>query len=422
MRRAAFVMMCFAPQLRVLMPQAGFAMLLVGATLAYFSLSPPRMPRVSLFFCAYFVAFGSLGLLVQLFGYTLPGGPPPRPLFFYALTTLALVLSGLAMIRQGDSQFVLRVLCTLLVAEIAVVGLQFAYISYGVGLAPRDDAVSGQLIEGSYGNPNNVALVLAMLLMVLVMSGHVRMSSMFGAAIVLGTLAAVFLTLSRTALVFLALFLAVAAVAPRLRTLTLAATIRAFRRSLPVLAVLGAALVFLFRTGAIENLEGLAVVERSIVRVGTLLALDQDASVGFRTITTVRLIDALGSLGMGSLSDQNYGEFFLPGDPALATVNPHSYVVEMAFLFGYPGLLMALTFLVAATWRMIAASRSRRLLVVVFAASVLFFQMVPSSVFALDIFFLLVAIAGTRSLHRSQQPTLRRTAAPSLAPSQVHMP
>ena len=49
-------------------------------------------------------------------------------------------------------------------------------MSFGVGLELGEYAIRDHLIEGSYGNPNNVAVVLAMLLMVLVMSGYVRMS------------------------------------------------------------------------------------------------------------------------------------------------------------------------------------------------------------------------------------------------------
>ena len=71
-------------------------------------------------------------------------------------------------------------------------------------------------------------------------------------------------------------------------------------------------------------------------------------------VVASRLIESLGSLGFGSLSDQNYGEFFQPLDPLLATINPHSYMVEMSFLFGYPGLLLALTFLAVTVWRIIA--------------------------------------------------------------------
>jgi hypothetical protein len=386
-------------------------------------LPPHRLSRSSIFFGAYFIAFGLFGLCVQLLGDVPPGMPPARPLLFYALTTLALVLTGLAIVRRrGGSEFVLDVLCTLLVVEIVIVGLQFSHMSYGVGLAVSEGALrDDHLIEGSYGNPNNGAVVLAMLLMVLVMTGYVRMSSMFGAALVVATLAATFVTLSRTALVFLVVFLAAAVLVPRLRRLSLAATMRAVRRFLPVVAVLGAGLLALQRWGVMTNLEDLAVVQRSLVRVATLSALGQDNGVEFRAVVTLRLVDAIDSLGFGTLSDQNYGEFFRPGDSSIMAVNPHSYVAEISFLFGYPGLFMALAFLTVAVWRIIAVRSSRRLLAVLFGISVLFFQMVPSSVFPVDIFFLLVAIAGTRSLHRAQLPTPRHSAT-SFAMPQVRMP
>ena len=129
-----------------------------------------------------------------------------------------------------------------------------------------------------------------------------------------------------------------------------------------------------------------------------------------------------GATGFGALSDQNYGEFFQPLDPWLATVNPHSYVVEMSFLFGYPGLFLALVFLAVAIWRIFAVRGNRRLLAALFAVSVLFFQMVPSSLFPLDIFFLIVAITGTRSLQNARRPDSRHVSVPSLPVSQVRLP
>jgi len=422
--RVAFVLMCFAPQLRYLMPQAGFAVLLAAVVLAYASLPLQRLSRSSIFFGAYFVVFGAFGLAVQLLGDVPPDMPPARPLAFYALTTLALVLAGLAIVRRhGGNEFILRVLCTLLIVEIAIVGLQFAYLNYGVGLAPAAEGeMPNHLIEGSYGNPNNVALVLAMLLMVLLMSAYVRISSIFGATLVVATLSAIFLTLSRTALVLLIVFLAVPMLLPKLRNLRISVAMRSARRLLPLLVVLGATLLVLQRWGAVENLEKLATVERSLVRVATLSALEQDESVEFRMMVAQRLIGALDSLGLGSLSDRNYGEFYQHGDNWLAAANPHSYVAEMAFLLGYPGLFMALTFLAAATWRIIAVGDNRRVVAILFGISVFFFQMVPSSVFPLDIFFLLVAIAGTRSLQIAQRPPPARLSAWSPAASQLRPP
>jgi hypothetical protein len=422
MCRVAFVLMCFAPQLRYLMPQAGLATLVIGVTLGYVSLPLHRLSRSSIFFGAYFIAFGMFGLFVQLLGDEPLGMPPARPLFFYALTALALVLTGLAIVRQGASRFVLGVLCTLLVVEITIVGLQFAQMSYGVGLELGEDAMRDHLLEGSYGNPNNVAVVLAMLLMVLVMAGYVRMSSMSGALLVIATLAATFVTLSRTALVFLIAFLVVAMFAPMRRRRSLAASMRAVWSLLPLMAVLGAGLLVLQQRGVISNLEDLAVVERSLERVGELTELGQDASLKWRVEVATRLVESLDSLGFGSLSDQNYGQFFQVFDPSLAAINPHSYLVEMSFLFGYPGLFMALAFLAVAVWRIMVVRGGRRLLAVLFGVSVLFFQMVPSSAFPLDIFFLLVAIAGTRNLRIVQRPAPRRLAAQSRAVSEARLP
>jgi hypothetical protein len=153
-----------------------------------------------------------------------------------------------------------------------------------------------------------------------------------------------------------------------------------------------------------------------------LSVLGQDSSVEFRITVASRLVEALDSLGFGSLSDRNYSEFFRPGDPALAMVNPHSYLAEMSFLFGYLGLFLALAFLTVVVWRIFVVSGSRRLLAVLFGVAVLFFQMVPSSVFSVDIFFLLAVIAGTSGLYASQRPTLRSRSVPSFVMSQGSQP
>lgn len=406
------------------MPQVGLATLLIGVTLAYVALPLHRLSRASIFFAIYFTSFGLFGLFVQLLGDVPPGTPPARPLFFYALTSLALVLTGLAIVQQpGGRRFILGVLCKLLIVEIVIVGLQFSHMSFGIGLAVSEGALSdGHLIEGSYGNPNNGAVVLAMLLMLLVMTGYVRISSLSGTALVVAGVVATFLTLSRTAFALLVAFLLAAMLAPMLRRASIAASMRAARRLLLVLVVLGAMLLMLQRWGVISSLEDLAVVEHSLVRVATLPEFGQDASVKWRMVVMSRLIESLNSLGFGSLSDRNYGEFFQPLDPLLATINPHSYLVEMSFLFGYPGLFMALTFLAVAVWRIISVRGSRRFLVVVFGISVLFFQMVPSSLFSVDMFFLIVAIAGTRSLQSAQWPVSLRVSVPPLAESQVRLP
>ena len=77
--RAAFVMMCFAPQLRYLMPVVGQAILAVGALMAYVSVPWHRLSRSSIFFAVYFIAFGAFGLFVQLLGEVPPSSPPARP-------------------------------------------------------------------------------------------------------------------------------------------------------------------------------------------------------------------------------------------------------------------------------------------------------------------------------------------------------
>jgi hypothetical protein len=408
MCRVAFVLMCFAPQLRYLVPQVGLATLVVGAMLAYVSLPWHRLPKSSIFFGAYFIAFGTFGLFVQLFGDILPGAPPARPLFFYALTTLALVLAGLAILRRpGGRSFVLNAMCMLLIVEIVIVGLQFSRLSFGVGLELGEDAARDHLIEGSYGNPNNVAVVLVMLLMILVISNYIRMSSLHGAALVVATSAATFVTLSRTALALLIAFIVVAMLTPMLRCPRLAATIRSVRRLIPLLVALGAGVLLLHRSGIATEFQDLAVVERSLARVSTLTAFGQDASVEWRMLVASRLVESLDSLGFGTMSDQNYAQYFNPLDPALAAINPHSYLVEMSFLFGYPGLIIALALLAVSVGRIIAAQGSSRILAVLFGLSVLFFQMVPSSLFPLDIFFLIVAIAGSRDLQAVERPVSR---------------
>ncbi len=411
--RIAFVLLCFAPQLRYLLPQAGFAVMVVATLLGFASCLSMRVSWTSALLAAYFGFLGSLGLLVQLFGDVPQGMPEARPHLFYALTTLAHLFVALAIVRRPDGNwFILRTLSWLLVIEVSIVALQAAFLIYGIGFAPTvGDSIQDNLLEGSYGNPNNAAVVLGLVLMLLITSGYLRLSSFLGALLTTVVLAALFVTLSRTVLIVVVLFLLVVSLWPRLDGHLLVRWLRNLRHALPSLLVLGLGVFALMRWSPIADLTEAGVFERSFERVGTLSVLDQDDSVDFRVMSTLRLVQNLDEIGFGTLSDSNYGAFFEAQDPWLATTNPHSYIVEMSFLFGYPGLLLSASFLTLAALRILHVNPEQRLLASLLALAVLAFQMVPSSLFPLGLFFVLAVLAGERGLSVKQHVPQRQASA-----------
>jgi hypothetical protein len=304
---------------------------------------------------------------------------------------------ALAIVRRPDGNwFILRTLSWLLVIEVSIVALQAAFLIYGIGFAPTvGDSIQDNLLEGSYGNPNNAAVVLGLVLMLLITSGYLRLSSFLGALLTTVVLAALFVTLSRTVLIVVVLFLLVVSLWPRLDGHLLVRWLRNLRHALPSLLVLGLGVFALMRWSPIADLTEAGVFERSFERVGTLSVLDQDDSVDFRVMSTLRLVQNLDEIGFGTLSD----------------TNPHSYIVEMSFLFGYPGLLLSASFLTLAALRILHVNPEQRLLASLLALAVLAFQMVPSSLFPLGLFFVLAVLAGERGLSVKQHVPQRQASA-----------
>lgn len=288
---------------------------------------------------------------------------------------------------QSFKRFFLHSLVALALLESTIIILQSLHAAYGVGMAPRHIEIQNVLeqhlhLYASYGNPNNSAIVIAMVLLVLQLNGlgHVKRYLLALLYAIAGL--AIFITLSRAALLFFVALLALA--------------LLKLVRNKKVVIISSVAVAFItFGTLSIGLPDQVGLVlDRSLVKLETIPGLSSgDESVEFRITSYQRLFENLPNLGLGTQTDIQYWRFYKQSDPFVAKINPHSFIVESSFLYGYIGLILA-----GVTTGIIilaALSKSESLHVrLLFILGFLVFQSVPSSLFGLDQ-FLFIAIAGS---------------------------
>lgn len=332
-----------------------------------------------------FLILLALTSILHFFG--ISGDLKPRPLFasFFSLIVILYIAFNLNE-NPRLRRLALDVVALSLLLEVAIILLQFSYITYGVGILPRnEDAEITGFITGSYGNANNVAVVLVLELLLLVSKGWITRGAI-GYLTVALTGCAVFLTLSRTAFVIYLTVFIYFSVRGKLRSVDklLGGLIFA------ILMMAGAQLIG--TTGHSDKSDN-AVISRSITKLATLGEIQGDSSVQFRVISMTRLGESIGTLGLGTMSDLNYGRFFKDDDIWLAKVNPHALVAEVSFLFGYLGFVLISCFFVFCFLDLYALSGN-----LIFSAYVLsiflLFQAVPSSVLGVSMFFLVIILTS----------------------------
>lgn len=330
----------------------------------------------------FFVIF-VLSLIVYFYGGR--GDLPPRPLFVYSFLLVCLFFVGANLnrseiLRERAFDVVRFSLCF----EVFIVFAQFSYLEWGVGLAPRaENAEWSGSLTGSYGNPNNVSVIIVLTVLFLIVVKKIRFD-IFGFGVLLASGGAVLILLSRTALIgYLTVFFYFFLKESYLVNFKLSGKfLRVF-----VLAIICGVLA----VGV--NLEGFEsnVIARSVAKFSTINALVEDQSTEFRVLSSVRLVENIGRLGFGTMSDLNYGKFFASYDSPLAKMNPHSFIVEISFLFGYVGLVISIIFFCFLFYDIYSGSVS-----FVFSCYVmvlfLLFQFVPSTVFRLPMFFYVMVL------------------------------
>lgn len=333
-------------------------------------------------YLAIFLVFFAFALISFFFGSV--GDYKPRRLFVFFLSIAVMICVASVLNRDlGLRKRTLDIVLLALWAELSIFLLQFSFLTWGVGIVPQnEEAEFTGFITGSYGNPNNVAVVIVLQLLLLISKDRVvRNWSGYITVLVVGF--AVFLTMSRTVLLFYITLLLYFGFKGR-RSSERNGVRVAF---LALLVLVGSVFTIFDGVGQTEN----AVIGRSFNKIFSLGALEQDYSVRFRVVSMDRLVASLDSLGIGSMSDLNYKVFFESDDDPLAKVNPHSLLAEIAFLYGWVGFGLIVVFFIFCFIDIARLSRSV-VLSFYFVSLFLLFQAVPSSVLGFPVFFYFIVL------------------------------
>ncbi len=287
--------------------------------------------------------------------------------------------------RPQTSRIVALLLLAALLTECVLAGLQVSYYSIGVGLQPNSkDYEELSLVSGSFFNANDLSVFVVSYCIALYAGWTLESKDARGYLVIGASLIAVVVSISRTAFVFMILF----SVVVLLRAGRRIGTHPLRKGNLPdLLAILVVAGGLILLLGA-EFLAESSVYERMVGRIGEVGELATDDSGSARTLVYVRLFQHLSDLWFGTFADQNYARFFELGDLPLMMSNPHSFVAEFSFLYGWLGLLIAAG-LIGVIVIGIMTNRDLPLPIrLVAAGSLIFFQSVPSSVLMYPCFFL----------------------------------
>lgn len=390
-RKISFSLLILYPQANFLMP--GFGKLLFGFGVFLFVLGWRGGNFISHGFLKYiglFFAFLLMHCLLFLFGQA--GDFPPRPLYLTGIAVLVLLFSASILSASIDGfLWVSRSVMICLAVELFIVISQFTYLTYGFGLAPKEDeSLLTGFLTGSYGNPNNVAVMITLQVFVLYKTGFLMRQPILSNFVIFSAFGAVFLTMSRTCFVLFSVFILIYYIFDKKGGQKNIKLISAARSVLAVALASLAVWYFNYMDSSGDSI----VWGRSLERLMTVSDIGSDDSVDFRWVSHMRLIENLDNLGFGSFSDFSYHKFFHSYDFWLMKVNPHSFLVEMAFLYGYVGFVLALAFMSFVVFDLIKSGLSTNFFLL-FVVSFVFFQMIPSSVLGNPVFFVLCVILGS---------------------------
>ena len=329
-----------------------------------------------------FLYSSMLALSVALFFWGEYGPFPPRTLY---LTAIVQFLIFILLLNLNDSEIngAKNIVLISLLIELFVVLGQFSFVSYGFGFEQKNE-IDFIGIGGTMHNPNNTSVSIAsMFFAVYIWSVTVKKHGTLYWAITLLTCFGVFYTLSRTAFYFLLVFLLVAVVNKYY--------VASFKKRLLMVFIVGVMAFlctsyFVYLNGVVSQGSN-ELVGRSYDRIFSVVNIDSDDSVAFRLVSYVRLLDNIFNLGIGSFSDLNYFVFFEHGDDPLAKVNPHAFIPEYSFLFGYMGLFVSVGLVLYHSTVVFLNKNVDVLFRLVCIMAIIFFQSVPSSILVNPIFF-----------------------------------
>lgn len=322
-----------------------------------------------------------LGALLLFFGS--PGEFKGRNLFLYGIVQLALIMITLDLMKNVYFQrVVFNIFLIVIMLESVIIMGQFSFLTFGFGFSKIVEYDNDYgLLTGSMGNPNDSAAYLGLLLFsstaYLVLLGKKRAAYLL---LFLG-LPAIFFTLSRTMLVFWVLNLfAIFLTDSKFSKNSLSDRIKSV--SFVIFLAGLSYFVFLYLEYAQSD-----VISRALLRASSLGEAKDDNSIEFRFISHYRLFENILNLGLGTFSDLNYYKFFYSSDPWLMKVNPHSYLVEYSFLFGYLGFFVIVGLFVFFVRKILLNKNLPIFFRWVACIGVFFIQAVPSSLLASFYFF-----------------------------------
>lgn len=298
-----------------------------------------------------------------------------RFLFIYSLIQFVL-FSCVINAKSKNLKFISKSFVVFFLIEAFIVLLQFSYISFGWGI--KSDSEYGiYSFSGSQSNPNNAAVVLCVVFIYLSLNDFYqkRESSIYLIILSLLLVLCVWFTLSRTVLLFTSIYLIYYFYINKKKIFFI----------LPIL-VLG--FVFLITQ---FNTTNNIYLDRSVNKASSITSLHEDSSANFRVQSYISLYENIGNLGLGTLSDRNYNQFFYKSnfDTKLIAVNPHGYIPEMSFLFGYFGLFYAVLFILFFIYIIFKNKKINLFLKLFFLIMLILYLSVPSSILGLPIFFLI---------------------------------
>ncbi|MCT8175250.1 O-antigen ligase family protein [Variovorax sp. CY25R-8] len=384
---AGFAIVIFKQPLQYLLGDLQLPILAAGIGLcvlaSFFILNKFRFKKEDVLLQFLFAAIFILHCLLAFFGVT-----ANRSLWFSGLAQFLVVILFLHYRKdEGAWRFLKKIAFAIIFVECALAFLQLSYYSTGVGLPPVfDEYESYSLVSGSYFNSNDFAVFAAAFSMLLYCICVLEEKEGYGIALLGVAMMAVFVSLSRTAFVFMSLF-AIAVLFGSFKNI--ASSPKKNRSLTGLIAIALTFLAVLYLLGS-EFLTSTSVFERSLSRLDqvSVEGLSTDESASDRMLVYRRLWENLPNLGIGSFQDQYYSAYFKPGDYSLMQINPHSFVAEFFFLYGWIGGLIAVCLIFILSLKILRNRDLPLTIRVVIVVSLVFFQSISSSTLANASFFI----------------------------------
>lgn len=392
-----FISIIYFPPLNYFFPK--FSFMWVGFIGVLFFITFSKKTKIHLLksdviilICTAIMALLSCALYV--FGTNGPVGQ--RPLFIYFLLQFMLVLVIVSSRGEAWSKFLFKAIASWFVVQILVIIAQYSHSMGGPGLSLDETSYSWVVAEGTTKNPNNTAVYITIFASVLILFSHkyyIKYLALF--AVVTATFSLI-LFASRMALLSFTIFI-LAYISQILGTRSR----KEIRYFLSLIVISSIALTLTYTTGLYQSS---AFTLRSFDKIATITTLTSSDSANFRLLSVIRLTENLTTLGIGSLSDLNYFRYYEYYDPSLININPHFFIAEYSFLFGYLGFITSITLVMTLTYKLLknnSVSLMIRMSLIVILVTA---QLVPASILNMPLIFPILLIAAVTNFSPIKDP------------------